>query len=96
MPDETLPKEAHKVAHFGSMCGPKPCSMKITADVREYATGLTDNEKAALYPDAAQASLSAEALAKAGMAQMSEKFRQLGSKVYVDQQTAAKEDNGAL
>jgi phosphomethylpyrimidine synthase len=28
--DETLPKEAHKVAHFCSMCGPKFCSMKIT------------------------------------------------------------------
>ena len=50
--DETLPKDAHKVAHFCSMCGPKFCSMKITADVRDYAAGLTDNEKAALYPDA--------------------------------------------
>ena len=38
--DETLPKDAHKVAHFCSMCGPKFCSMKITADVREYASGL--------------------------------------------------------
>src|SRR5580692_4325171 len=28
--DETLPKEAHKVAHFCSMCGPKFCSMKIS------------------------------------------------------------------
>ncbi|MEO1553180.1 MAG: phosphomethylpyrimidine synthase ThiC, partial [Pseudomonadota bacterium] len=28
--DQTLPKEAHKVAHFCSMCGPKFCSMKIT------------------------------------------------------------------
>ena len=27
--DQTLPKEAHKVAHFCSMCGPKFCSMKI-------------------------------------------------------------------
>ena len=33
----TLPKEAHKVAHFCSMCGPKFCSMKITQDVRDYA-----------------------------------------------------------
>ncbi|MBV9755936.1 MAG: phosphomethylpyrimidine synthase ThiC, partial [Alphaproteobacteria bacterium] len=31
--DETLPKEAHKVAHFCSMCGPKFCSMKITQDL---------------------------------------------------------------
>lgn len=38
--DETLPKEAHKVAHFCSMCGPKFCSMKITQDVRDYADGL--------------------------------------------------------
>ncbi|HLI10758.1 MAG TPA: phosphomethylpyrimidine synthase ThiC [Alphaproteobacteria bacterium] len=35
--DETLPKEAHKVAHFCSMCGPKFCSMKITQEVRDYA-----------------------------------------------------------
>ena len=35
--DETMPKEAHKVAHFCSMCGPKFCSMKISQDVREYA-----------------------------------------------------------
>jgi phosphomethylpyrimidine synthase len=35
--DETLPKEASKVAHFCSMCGPKFCSMKITQEVRDYA-----------------------------------------------------------
>jgi phosphomethylpyrimidine synthase len=84
--DETLPKEAHKVAHFCSMCGPKFCSMKITADVREYASGLSDNEKAALYPDAA----------KQGMEQMSKKFLDLGAEVYVDKAKAAKEANKAL
>ncbi|MGA8816965.1 MAG: phosphomethylpyrimidine synthase ThiC, partial [Xanthobacteraceae bacterium] len=72
--DETLPKEAHKVAHFCSMCGPKFCSMKITADVRDYAAGLTDNEKAALYPEAAQK----------GMADMSKKFMDMGAEVYVE------------
>ena len=35
--DETLPKDAHKLAHFCSMCGPHFCSMKITQDVRDYA-----------------------------------------------------------
>ena len=35
--DETMPKEAHKVAHFCSMCGPNFCSMKISQDVRDYA-----------------------------------------------------------
>ena len=100
--DETLPKDAHKVAHFCSMCGPKFCSMKITADVREYASGLSDNEKAALYPDLS-ADLSdetrrakAEALAKAGMDQMSKKFIDMGAEVYVDKAEAAKEANKAL
>lgn len=35
--DQTLPKEAHKVAHFCSMCGPKFCSMKISQEVRDFA-----------------------------------------------------------
>ena len=35
--DQTLPKEAHKVAHFCSMCGPKFCSMRISQEVRDYA-----------------------------------------------------------
>ncbi len=44
--DETLPKDAHKVAHFCSMCGPNFCSMKITQDVRDYAAeqGLDENK----------------------------------------------------
>src|SRR5712672_1170171 len=73
--DETLPKEAHKVAHFCSMCGPKFCSMKITQDVRDYAATLNDKEQ--------------------GMAQMSEKFRQMGSEVYVAAE-AVKESNKVL
>ena len=32
--DQTLPKEAHKVAHFCSMCGPKFCSMRISHEIR--------------------------------------------------------------
>lgn len=35
--DATLPKEAHKVAHFCSMCGPKFCSMRISHDIRNEA-----------------------------------------------------------
>ncbi|MGB0921763.1 MAG: phosphomethylpyrimidine synthase ThiC [Alphaproteobacteria bacterium] len=35
--DQTMPKEAHKVAHFCSMCGPKFCSMQISQEVREEA-----------------------------------------------------------
>jgi phosphomethylpyrimidine synthase len=72
--DETLPKEAHKVAHFCSMCGPKFCSMKITQDVRDYAASLGDNEKTALGLDAAQT----------GMREMSDKFNAMGGQVYID------------
>lgn len=43
--DETLPKEAHKVAHFCSMCGPKFCSMKISQDLRDYATAQKTKEE---------------------------------------------------
>ncbi|MEO7196212.1 MAG: phosphomethylpyrimidine synthase ThiC [Pseudonocardiaceae bacterium] len=35
--DETLPAQAAKTAHFCSMCGPKFCSMRISADVQAYA-----------------------------------------------------------
>jgi phosphomethylpyrimidine synthase len=43
--DETLPKDAHKTAHFCSMCGPKFCSMKITQDVRDYAKAKEAQER---------------------------------------------------
>ena len=42
MHDETMPKQAHKSAHFCSMCGPKFCSMKITQNVRDYAKGMEE------------------------------------------------------
>ncbi len=35
--DQTMPKDAHKVAHFCSMCGPKFCSMRISHEVRAEA-----------------------------------------------------------
>jgi phosphomethylpyrimidine synthase len=34
--DETLPQEGFKDAHFCSMCGPKFCSMNISAKVEEF------------------------------------------------------------
>ncbi|MBB3809787.1 phosphomethylpyrimidine synthase ThiC [Pseudochelatococcus contaminans] len=46
--DETMPKEAHKVAHFCSMCGPKFCSMRITQDLRVEAERLAGLEEKAL------------------------------------------------
>ena len=37
--DQTLPKDAHKSAHFCSMCGPQFCSMKISQEVRGQSAG---------------------------------------------------------
>jgi phosphomethylpyrimidine synthase len=95
--DETLPKEAHKVAHFCSMCGPKFCSMKITQDVRDYAASLGDNEKAALYPTGEPSSvgMTMSGVIEDGMAQMSEKFVKMGGNVYVEAD-AVKNSNKTL
>ncbi len=71
MHDATLPKDAHKVAHFCSMCGPKFCSMKITQDVRDYAA-----KQNAGVPDMAAA--------QAGMDEMSKKFKDMGGEIYHD------------
>ena len=65
--DETLPKDAHKQAHFCSMCGPHFCSMKITQDVRDYAAEHGMDEAAAL---------------EAGMAEKSLQFVEQGAQVY--------------
>ncbi len=47
--DQTLPKEAHKVAHFCSMCGPKFCSMKISQEIKEDARNAGLSEMANRY-----------------------------------------------
>ena len=66
--DETMPAEPAKTAHFCSMCGPKFCSMRISADVRAYAEehGLTD-----------------AAAVEAGMAAKSDEFTRSGGQVYL-------------
>ena len=42
MHDETLPEEGFKDAHFCSMCGPKFCSMNISAKVESFTTEDAD------------------------------------------------------
>lgn len=81
--DQTLPKEAHKTAHFCSMCGPKFCSMEITREVREYADGLGENERKALMLDGTATKQAKEAIE--GMSEMSAKFREEGGKLYVEE-----------
>jgi phosphomethylpyrimidine synthase len=66
--DETLPKEAHKAAHFCSMCGPHFCSMNITQDVRAYARakGIGD----------------VQAAMQEGMKEKAEEFQAQGGEIY--------------
>jgi phosphomethylpyrimidine synthase len=65
--DETLPSEGAKSAHFCSMCGPQFCSMKITEDVRKYATEQGMKQEEALQE---------------GMKEKSKEFVRKGAKVY--------------
>ncbi|MDE2306832.1 MAG: phosphomethylpyrimidine synthase ThiC [Xanthomonadaceae bacterium] len=46
--DATLPKDAHKVAHFCSMCGPKFCSMQITQDLRKEVRAMEAEQLAGM------------------------------------------------
>ena len=65
--DETLPKDAHKSAHFCSMCGPHFCSMSITQDVRDAAAAQQDGQQADISD---------------GMADMSARFLAEGGQLY--------------
>ncbi len=66
--DQTLPKEAHKVAHFCSMCGPKFCSMKISQDVRDYAAEHGIGKIEIAFEE--------------GMKEKAEEFKNAGSEIY--------------
>jgi phosphomethylpyrimidine synthase len=65
--DQTMPKEAHKLAHFCSMCGPKFCSMKISQEVRDAARAQNDVARKDI---------------DRGMTEMAERFREQGGEIY--------------
>ena len=71
--DQTLPAEGAKTAHFCSMCGPKFCSMKITQEVREFAARQNQPVETFVAVEDAEK----------GMAEMSEKYREIGSELYI-------------
>ena len=66
--DKTVLKEAHKTAHFCSMCGPKFCSMKISQHIRDAARRRTTS--GATWPSRAWRRL--------------KKFRAGGGQIYVE------------
>ena len=88
--DQTLPAEGAKTAHFCSMCGPKFCSMKISQEVRDFASkqnqsadGFLESEK--WGADTAEAS---RAAALKGMEEMSELYKEKGERLYLPEEEA--------
>lgn len=84
--DQTIPQESGKVAHFCSMCGPKFCSMKISAEVRTYAAKLEKQQKIAInlvdmQGNPQQLHTSEEDI-KHGMESMSQAFKDKGGELY--------------
>ncbi len=73
--DQTLPAEGAKTAHFCSMCGPKFCSMQISQEVRDFAA----KKEAGLL----NSTTTTEEEAEAGMAEMSERYREGGNELYI-------------
>jgi phosphomethylpyrimidine synthase len=65
--DETLPAEGAKTAHFCSMCGPKFCSMKMTQELRDYASSR---------------GMSLEEAVEAGLRERAGAFREAGGSLY--------------
>ena len=70
--DETMPAEPAKTAHFCSMCGPKFCSMRISADVRAYA-----------QENGLETAADIDAKIAAEMAAKSAEFVEQGNQVYL-------------
>ncbi len=79
--DQTLPAEGAKTAHFCSMCGPKFCSMKISQEVREFAAKQNQGAENFLAAEEAEKLVPSEV--EAGMAEMSELFKETGSELYM-------------
>ncbi len=78
--DQTLPAEGAKTAHFCSMCGPKFCSMKITQEVRDFATKQNQESSAFI------AAGGDEKAAEEGMEEMSKLYHQKGDKLYLPEE----------
>jgi phosphomethylpyrimidine synthase len=82
--DRTLPKEAQKLAHFCSMCGPKFCSMQLTQEIREkHRTENPAVAASATKPDTetAPAALGDDGL-KEALERKAQEFRDTGANIY--------------
>ena len=86
-----MPAEGAKTAHFCSMCGPKFCSMKISQEVRDFAKNnpqpFVPSEVSPEFDRGVEGRMQGaevtEQEAEAGMAAMSEKYREGGNELYI-------------
>ncbi|RDC60701.1 Phosphomethylpyrimidine synthase [Alteripontixanthobacter maritimus] len=91
--DQTLPAEGAKTAHFCSMCGPKFCSMKISQEVRDFASKQNQSAEGFLESEkwGAETAAASKAAAEEGMREMSEKYAEKGSELYLPEDELADE-----
>ena len=83
--DQTLPAEGAKTAHFCSMCGPKFCSMKISQEVRDFASKQNQSAEGFIASEklGAETAAASKAAAEEGMREMSEKYKDMGDRLYL-------------
>ncbi len=83
--DQTLPAEGAKTAHFCSMCGPKFCSMKISQEVRDFASKQNQSAEGFLAAEklGSETAAASKAAAEAGMREMAEVYKEKGDRLYL-------------
>ncbi len=83
--DQTLPAEGAKTAHFCSMCGPKFCSMKISQEVRDFASKQNQSAEGFIASEklGSETAAASKAAAEQGMREMSEKYKDMGERLYL-------------
>jgi len=83
--DQTLPAEGAKTAHFCSMCGPKFCSMKISQEVRDFASKQNQSAEGFLASEklGADTAAASKAAAEEGMREMAKVYKDKGERLYL-------------
>lgn len=83
--DQTLPAEGAKTAHFCSMCGPKFCSMKISQEVRDFASKQNQSAEGFIASEklGAETAAASKAAAEEGMREMAKVYKDKGERLYL-------------
>ncbi len=83
--DQTLPAEGAKTAHFCSMCGPKFCSMKISQEVRDFASTQNQSAEGFIASEklGAETAAASKAAAEEGMREMAKVYKDKGERLYL-------------